>query len=285
MVSLITVFIKSLDYCAPIFFDSILKRTKLISEVIIADVESTTSYEEKWEDRGIKFLKFGCPTTDCTGVNQGYQHALGLHECIDRASQEYILFADPDTFFYIPVDETYVNLMTKHDLNIIGCSHHTAVSLGQTFFPYIASCMVKKSTLPDENFLKGHLFERAIYKMTDFEKTPNPDSISRDGKYLIPGPLPAFYKEFPTQDPENCLYDTGCNLLLWNKERNGKWLSFQTDDCHIYTTKYYRTNFSLKERLPFTKLIYHIVGGSRDSKYLEQFEKAYSEAEEDDDDD
>jgi hypothetical protein len=85
--------------------------------------------------------------------------------------------------------------------------------------------------------------------------------IVMDGKYLLPGAIPAHYDKFLNPNKEECVFDSGCNLCLWALQKNWKWLAFQTLDCHIYTTKYNRGSVVLK--LPKTKLIYHAVGGTR----------------------
>jgi len=256
MISLCTVELEGLEIFTDLLIKSLVKNTKLISEVLIAKIgvgleSNTVSYDI---DR-IKITKFNYSLAQRT--QQGVEHALGLHACIDRSQTEYIFLSDPDIIYYSPVESLYLDLMTQYNLNIIGASHHSAAIMAYTFFPWIGNCLIKKSNLPDENFLEGYLKD---------------GTIPMNGKFLIPNKIDEFVNDFPNPKGH---FDTGSNMTIWNKYKNGKWLSFQTIDCHNYTTTYCRGNVK-PHRLPKMKLFYHLVGVSNNRpEFLEQFTKAF----------
>ena len=255
MISLCTVTLDGLEVFVDILLESIANRTTNISEILIAKVdENDINWHEETKLRNdIVVKKFAAPVEVIT-----YGHALGLHACIERASQEYVMLCEPDLFFYSDVSGFYLDLFRKHDLNIIGINHHNATGECNTFFPYPMNLMVKRNTLPNEDWMRGHLkYGRGLHKLT-VEQSEIEKSALRDaaGKYLVQGPIPEFQDLFPNKSPD-CWFDIGCNLFLWNEERKGKWISFQTLDTHIYTTKFHRNNFKLKEKFPEQKLVYH----------------------------
>jgi hypothetical protein len=257
MISLCAVELEGLQIFTDLLIKSAAKNTKLISEILIAKIgvglePNTISY---YVDK-IKVTKFNFPLTQRT--QQGVEHALGLHACIDRSQTEYIFLSDPDIIYYSPVESLYLDLMNKHDLNIIGASHHSAAIMAYTFFPWIGNCLIKKANLPEQDFLKGYLKD---------------GPIPMDGKFLIPNKIDEFVNDFPNPKGH---FDTGSNMTIWNKCKNGKWLSFQTIDCHHYTTTYCRGNVKLNYKLPKMKLFYHLVGVSNNRpEFLEQFTKAF----------
>ncbi len=239
-----------------IMLDSVLKRSKHIKEVIIAKVdEQEEGLYHEWVRNGITFKKFARPVPSLW-----YGHGLGLNACIDRASQDYIMFCDPDVFFYMPVDEFYLDTMQKYDLNYVGVSHHNAINQAFSFFPYVINSLVKRDTLPDKDWLKGKLKLRGPM-LHRTELLPDDPGEPADGQYMIPNPIPEFVERFPNKSPTS-LFDVGCNLWLWNEERKGKWLSFQTTDCHTYNSIFNRGNVKA-ERFPKQKLVYHLGSGSR----------------------
>lgn len=258
MISICTVELEGMEPFLEMFLKSIIQNTKIISEVLIAKIDATTPCSKQYTLGNLKINKFGYPLKR---TQQGVEHALGLHACIERAKNDYILLSDPDIIYYGPVEELYLNLMNKHDLNIIGASHHSAAIMAYSFFPWIGNCLIKKSNLPDNNFLKGYLKDNEEYL---------------DGKYLIPNKIETYANEFPNPKGN---FDTGSNLTLWNKFKNGKWLAFQTADCHNYTTNFCRGNIKLNYRLDKMKLFYHLVGVTNNRPgFYEQFLKASKEA-------
>lgn len=246
---MITVCTVTLDDCAnyyEIYKESLATKTKLVDEVLIAKTDSPPSHNIKWEKNGIKFHEFGVMQEGRT--QQGVEHGLGLHSCLDKATNDYILFCDPDVFLYSAVDEFYYNLYQKYNLNLLGVSHCAAAKFAYTFWPYLSNMFFKKSDLPSSNWLKG--------KIDDGSGNKN----ALDGKYLIRMMLIEEYVSlFPNPQGD---FDTGSMLWLWGYQQNWRWLSFQTLDIHNYTTKYYRGNIKITEKLPNTKLIYHATSGT-----------------------
>lgn len=241
------------------FLDSIAEHTKLVKEVIIVNCEHEGNYEEYNIRKDIVVKTFNHHINQRT-----YQHPLGLHHAVDQSTQEYILFSDPDLYFYTAADEIYKNLMDKYNLFIVGISHHSSLCLATRYFPYVQNCFIKKDKLPGPDFLKGKLKMRHMLVPTAGWLDDNFPPL--DGKYLIHGPIPGLWEKFPYPELTNS-YETGCNLYLHCEEIGGKWLSFQTLDCHNYTTKIYRNNFKLKANLGNVKLIYHETNGHNKQDY------------------
>lgn len=240
MISVCTV---TLDLAMPyfdIYLESLKTRTKLVSEVVIAKVDEPPSFKKEWSDNGIKFRMFGCMDYR---KDQGLEHGLGMHACIDRATNDTLLFHDPDVFFYKPVDEFFYNLKQKYQLNVIGVSHCTATKFAYTFFPYLSCLMVNKSDLPDESFMKG------MIQGENQEEYP--------GKYLI-RMNPVMKNVFPNPEGD---FDTGSYLWLWGHQQKWRWLAFQTLDVHTYTPAYNRGNVKV-EKMGKEKLLYHVTSGT-----------------------
>lgn len=259
MISLCAVTLDCLEkYFEKIFLESILSKTKLISEVLLAKVDAEPSFYKEWQVGSIKFIKFGCPNYQ----EHGIQHALGLHACIDKSKNDYVFLSDPDLFFYTAVDEIYFKLMEAHDLNVVGCSHHHSVEHSSTFFPNQISLLVKKSDLPDHRFLENKLKKRgykASENIVDIRSNFN-------GKYLVPGAIPEYVDLFPNKTG---LFETGCNLWILSKDKNWKWLAFQTLDCNTYSTLYHKCNIKLP-RPKKQKLLYHCNHGTTIALELDQ---------------
>jgi hypothetical protein len=237
-----------------IMLESVRDKTKHISEVLVAKIDEDLPYAEEELKPGCVVKRFG---TNLHNLTHG--HALGLHLCIESATKKYVMLCDPDIFFYTAVDEFYLDLIVRHELNIVGICSHNATGQCFSFFPYPMNLMMRRDTLPSPDWMKGRLFFR--YNITKHPKVE--DGLAEEalltpapGKYLLQGPIPEFQESYPNKDP-NCLFDIGCNLWLWNEERKGKWISFQTLDTHIYTTGFYKSNFKFKEKLGNRKLLYH----------------------------
>ena len=285
MISLCTVILEGMDEVLDTMIDSLLKRTKLITEVIIVKVDEDSS-EKRWEERGITFRKFGYLLDESRLL---YGHALGLHECINRATNEHIIISDPDIFYCTNVDEIYVDLMEKYNLNIVGTSHHAAINQSYTFFPCVMNMMVKKSELPSEEFLKGHLRIRpTILRAIPPNYEPDEKSLTLvDGKYLMIGPIPEYIDEFPNKNIR-CHFDIGCNLWLWASQQNWKWLAFQTLDCHYYFSTHYRSNVKSVKVPSRQKLLYHYTSGYLNcpdvNGFLDEYKALEKEESEDIDD-
>lgn len=262
MITVCTVILDGIDNFYEIYKESITTRTSLVDEVLIAKVDDPIGVEKKWTVGNIQFNQFGIMQE--TRTQQGVEHALGLHTCIDRAKNDILLFCDPDVFFYRAVDEFYYNLMNKYNLNIIGVSHSAALRFAYTFYPYLSSLMVRKKDLPDENWLKGQIIEES--------------GVKRDGKYLIRMKIPGLTDCFP--DPSGD-FDTGSYLWLWGHQQNWRWVSFQTRDAHTYVPMYNRNNVKITERLDKKKLLYHATSSTvGQTETWELFKQAWLESKE-----
>jgi len=282
MITLCTVVTQIHECYLDMLLESLAQKTKLIKKVLIAYPtmyrprefflkiikEESKLYNtiKKYKIGNIEIEKFEAP------INENeFGHALGLHACINKTETDYILFCDPDLFFYNAVDELYLDLKIKHDLHYIGCSHHSALANAYGFFPYLVNSLVCKQDLPNQDFLKGQLYFK--YGIIQAEQEQIDITDAAHGKYLIAGPILEVKNELPNPK-KSVLYDTGVNLCLWGVRNRWKWLSFQTTDCHNYTTKYYRTgNCKVNDRLKYQKLIWHSV--REDVKIME---KSYNEA-------
>ena len=245
----------------PMLLESITRLPK-VSEVILAKYDCDPFHKEEVKD-GRRIITF------CTGVNLGKSpaeicasHALNIHAAIDLTTNDLVMTSDGDIFFYPNTDVFYKNLMDKYSINIIGCSHPAATTQAFTYFPTIINALFRKTELPGENFLIEHLYMSKVLGKGGLEG-PIP------GKYLVPTEICGKPELFPNPSGH---YETGCNLFLWAKEKNWKWLSFQTPDIYNYTTQYFRTNFGLKDKLPRRGLIYHAVGGSSPKPSTEKFD-------------
>lgn len=259
MITLCTVILKSAEPFVEIYKDWVLNRTKLVKEVCFCKVDSPSSLYYEEEKNNIKFRTFGYDFSGITKtIGPGHQHALGLHECIDRATQPYLLLSDPDVFFYTFVDELYFNMMKDFNLDVIGVSHHASTEIAQGYFPCCMNLLMKKISLPNSEWMKG--------------------KFTVDGKYLIIDAVEGHTDMFPNKNKN---YDTGVYLWLWAFEQNWRWLAFQTIDCHNYTTVYHKNNFNANLKFKKQKLIYHGVSGSiTPGEVLGSFVKAYEESKE-----
>lgn len=251
MITLCTVTLDRIKKYEDILIESVFKNTKLISEVVLADNDRADGKQE-WVQNGIKFKKIGSKIAGFDAC--GDQHALGLHAAMSEATNDLVYWCDPDIFFYSSVDQLYYELKTKYELNVVGCSHHSATELAGTFFPWHGNLLVSKKDLPPTTWMDNNLRLK--------------------GKYLLAGAGIEFNEKYPNPKGN---FDTASALWLWGHEQNWKWLSFQTLDAHLYTTKYYRGNSKLKDRLPMEKLIYHAVSGSIEVEKWNNFKKAYDD--------
>jgi hypothetical protein len=275
MITLCSVVPPNYEEYAKTMLESIVTTTKHITNVLLAcpiTNSRDTNVIKVWNERGINFKKFHAPM-NCPE----HGHALGLHACINRVETEFIMFCDPDLFLCSAVDELYLNLMNKYNLNYIGCSHHSAVANAYSYFPYVMNSLVRKKDLPDESFLRGLLKFRNGCIMVE-GLTAEDNFEPADGKYLVSSPIPGHWHKLPNIKP-NVFFDTAVNLCLWGIEQNWRWLSFQTPDAHNYTTKYFRGNFKFTDRIPFQRLIYHDVRQS--SILMHEMYKKFKESQND----
>lgn len=271
MITLCTVVLKSCERYLPYLVESIVNKTKLISEVLIAQPDCE-DISETYEKRNIKIHRFSHKE------ELFHSHALCMHKCIDMANNDFVLLCDPDIFFYSAADELYFNLFEKYRLGAIGVSHHNSLNQAQGFFPYIFNMFLKKSMLPNNEWMKGLIRTPPVLLLgqEDVYET----ATAMDGKWLLQGAIPNHIERLPNHGP-NAIFDVGCNLYLWAEDQNWKWISFQTVDCHSYTTRYFRSNFRYKEKLPFSKLLHHCVGSTneRDNEF-EEYREIYKSSKE-----
>lgn len=269
MISLVTVIVDSiLERYFGTFEKTICDETKLITEVILPKVDSEEGYYKEWSARGIKFKMFGArhylwDTKHQTPNLICLDHAMGLHAGIDASNNDYIMLSDPDVFFYTSVDQYYYNTIKKYNLNLIGLSHFSSVTEAYGFFPNVFNMMFNKQDCPNSDWLK----ETLTLKNVSYNKELNYDT-KVSGKYLMPGKLPGMEQYYPNP---NGHYETGSVFLIWAKQQNWRWLSFQTSDVHNYTTAFYRSSFGLRENLGKQKLIYHATNGSTKKETHEKF--------------
>jgi hypothetical protein len=254
MITVCTVVLDSIKKFYEICIESIATRTKMVSEVLLAKVDDPVGTEKKWNIGNIQFHQFGIKGYERNGPSD--EHALGLHECIDRAKNDLLLFCDPDVFFYCAIDEFYYNLMNKYDLNIVGVSHCAALRRTYTFYPYLSSLMVRKKDLPNKIWVDENL------------------SPILNGKFLLPTPIPGVIQHLP--NPEGDV-DTGLYLSEIGNKLKWNWLSFQTTDVHTYSPLYRRSNIKIKENIGNHKLLYHSTSSTivENPEHWELFEKAW----------
>lgn len=256
MISLATVVNKQLEATyLPILLESVVNGLPSVSEILLSKYDCDPGYYKEDTMNGVKVVTFCsdaiklgsvCPTAICVS------HALNLHAGIERASNDLVMVCDGDVFFYPGVTELYKKLMDEHGLNLVGVSHPAAITQSMGFMPNVLNMMFRRSEMPGNEFLKEYMHLHCI-PFSPKEDAPIP------GKYLVPGNIVGDPERYPTPTGH---YETGCNLALWVKEKNLKWLSFQTPDVYNYSTQFYRSNFGFKGKIPRQKLIHHATGGS-----------------------
>lgn len=280
MITLCTVLIEELRPFMNLMIDSLLKKNKLVSNIVIAHVDSPDKYTEERYQQGVRIETFSHLLP--IGLNTSeFGHALGLHACIEKTNTPYIMFCDPDVLFIEDTPSFYLDLMNKFSLNYIGCSHEYSVQHPETYFPYVVNSLVKKAELPDDSFMKNLLYYRGNLRAKPGDTL---EALSKHqpatGKYLIRGFIPGTESQFPNamlrEKNLTIDFDTGHLLYLWSLQEKWRWLSFLTPDVHFYNTGYYRSNCGVKPP-PFKKsLIYHLTGRYRKSGTgLNEFEAQY----------
>lgn len=256
MISLATVVNKQLEETyLPILLESVINGLPTVSEILLSKYDCEPGFYQESVRNGVKIITFCsdavslgsvCPTAICVS------HALNLHAAISRASNDLVMICDGDVFFYPGVSEFYKELMDQYGINIVGVSHPAAITQSMGFMPNVLNLMFRKSEMPNDSFLQEHMYLHSI------PFTPAQDHAI-PGKYLVPGNIVGKPEMYPNPTGH---YETGCNLALWVKEKNLKWLAFQTPDVYNYSTQFYRSNFKFAGKLPRRKLIHHATGGS-----------------------
>lgn len=262
MISVCMVTLGGIESYTEIACKSICKNTSLISEVLIAKADSPPSFNEEWKVGSIEFKKFGTFTGQ--RQQQGIEHGLGLHACIDKSKNQYLMFHDPDVFFYKPVDKIFMDLTEKYNLDIIGVSHCVSVKMAYSYFPYLSCCLLKKDKLPGQTWLENTIKNEAN------ELLP--------GKFLIRPGLDASIKSLfpnPTGD-----FDTGSLLWLWSHEQKWRWVAFQTADIHTYSGAFNRGSVKITEKFDLKQpLLYHATSSTATNEVTwQQFKQAWEES-------
>ena len=281
MITICTVIFGDMSEYLYVLTDSIRRKTKHVSEVIIVKVDESDGLIREWTNNNIRFRMLGYDllkhTDGCPSPAWAYMvcgHAFGLHHAIDNAVTEYVWLTDPDVFFLDCIDETYLELMTKHQLHIVGVSHFNPNDQPYGYFPCVINCLTKKCSLPNSEWLNDCLFIRTSMRCKE-----NPVPLaSCKGKYLVPGPIPECLEQFV--NPQG-MFDVGCNLWLWNLEKQWKWMAFYLDGQDNrsqnnfgfsdlvypmnYNLRYYKTNFGLTGSMGKRELLYHRTRGSHES--------------------
>jgi hypothetical protein len=264
MISLCSVMLDHMQEYREIFVNSIISKTKLISEVVFTNNSKSPEYFHSWIVHrkmfpSIVFKEYG--TAPETRLASGDEHGLGLNLAIEKTSNEHVYLCDPDIFFYFAIDEFFFNLKEKYNLQAIGVSHHSAIVLCQTFFPWHGSILMSKKDLPNEEFLKNELPIKGKYLMAG------------NGYDPVLSPKWITYKNLYPNPEGN--WDTSSALYLHAVQNKWKWLAFQTVDTHNYTTQYFRSNIKISERFKKEKLLHHAVSGAlQREKIWENFKKA-----------
>lgn len=167
-------------------------------------------------------------------------HAVGLHECLIAAKGDYILLSDPDIIYKAAVTEVYLDLI-RYGIDYVGISFHTPEIQPYHHFPVVTNLMCRRSSLP------------ALF-LNEYKTQIWDQEITIGPYWLLPGETPEFSDQYP--NPTAQTWDTGHRLYLHAKMHNKKWLAFQTDDEHNYTTRYV-ANSVLDFELPTGHLLYH----------------------------
>lgn len=271
---------------------SICLQAKEVKEVIIIQIgDNEQRLVATWETSGVSFQYWEQPLFDAP--NNLYKpfammvagHALGLHHGLNKASQPFVWFCDPDVFLLSNVDQVFLQLMEDHAVDLIGVSHFNTSSQSYLDFPCVISLMARRSFLPDREWLAGDLYIQSGMTLKE-----NPERLLPiDGAYLLPGPPPS-WNEYP--NPQG-IFDIGCNLWYWNKLRRGRWLAFDLEHRQThgnfglpqlvypmnYTSDRFHSNFDLEADLGQKELIYHRTRGSREfaDDYLNLYQSLFGE--------
>lgn len=244
MITVCTVIVNGNRDCLKYMLRSLVYKKSLITEHLVCNISTETPIEERSEtDNGFTYTEFNLvPEGVPPGHEIGYAHALGLHACIDRASNPYLMFVDHDVIFFKRGFDAYmIDLYEQHDLWMVGVEH-TLKCAAQCYlrFPTVIMALMHKSKLPPVDFLSGKL----KYRDSVFTNRLEDDyPLAVDGKYLIQTPIPEISGGFP--NPTG-IFDVGCNLWYWLNQNNGRWLAFEHDQNLNYSTTF-QTNFDLQQ--------------------------------------
>lgn len=240
--------------CLQYLLGSLEHNSSLISEILIADF----NWHGKSQDRSFALgsvpvhqfkYDYDFPTTDC------FSHAIGLHQCINQSKNDYLLFLDHDVIILCKdFDRFFFDIFNNYDLMMLGIEHYVE---DQAFlrFPTITTALVRKSQLPNPDFLAGQLkYRQSIQGYHNRSADDYP--IESNNFFLLQTPIPSKMSLFP--NPTG-IYDVGCNLWVWLFEQKGRWLSFENSfgkGPAIYTSRNVN-NFGLNDDFGSKNLLFH----------------------------
>lgn len=245
------------------FMESLFQQTNIIDEILIVDTKENATYFSESVVNGITIKKRGIDQLKLIGVSNfdeySFTHAEALHSIIHITKNEHVLVAHHDIFLYSNAPKILKDLMDNYNLDIIGCSVPNISYHCQGCFPNLIFTLIKKSSLPDKDFLKGKITLSGM-KLDGYYFSIC-DKLEPDLMNLYPYPDGAI--------------DTGHLLYLCSTTLNWRWLAFVADGIHDYNTKYFRSNIKNIKLKP-QKLIYHQSGGTHFWPESEtEFIKAY----------
>lgn len=287
MISVCTVILGRMEEYVQVLSHSLAKWSQHVKEVIFIKIDSLhVGPKRQWRDNGIDFKILDRPLDHSQWSHDSMLmvagHALGLHHGIDEAQEKYVWLTDPDVFFFTSVDDLYLRLMREHNLGIIGISHFAPQQQSYLDFPCVTNCMIRRDALPPNDWQSEALSLQSGMRLVENCRR----LASMPGKYLIPGPIEP--EAFPNP---NGMFDVGCNLWLWAKQNNWRWLSFYLDAGQFphnnteygfkelvypmnYDVGHYRCNFGLQVKLEHEDLLYHrtMAVGQSGADYLNLYQ-------------
>jgi hypothetical protein len=261
-ISVLSVLVHSDLRFAKLWLRSLRECSERVGELLLADVNPTRTEEQvraeveaAW---GGKASVFPVSCKDSVG------HPVGLHRCLDAATGEYVLFSDPDVFYYMPgFDSFMVRRHEENGLLLSGVTHWSLWGHAYQEFPCVIQMLARRADLPPRDFLKGKLVLGGSAHV-DIARTQKRDG-SGDGLWLTRGAVRENLALYPKPD---LLYDTGTNLFVWCHQRQGRWLAY-TGKKPVKWNRFYRTrnhnNFGLKDDFGNLPLLYHQGRSSREN--------------------
>jgi hypothetical protein len=275
MISICTVVDKVQKPFFKIFAKSIISKSKFVSNVYVARVnEIGKEYIEIINNIKFHYFNFTLPfEVPCSKFVMSYNHAVGLHKCIDRVKTDYVMLSDCDIFFFKDFDEYYLNAFETNNLNIIGIQMYK-IAAQKNFvysfdsFPGIHNCMMKTNSLPSPQMFKDKLF--FTDSLTNNSSLKDINYKIYQNYYLIMGCIEDYIDLY---DHKNGHFDTGCNLLIWNELNKGKYLTFRPG-WRIVGTKNWVSNTNIILPKNDITLMFH-QGGIWESNKFYSFKKSY----------
>lgn len=223
------------------FVKSIIQKASKLTKEIVIVYNKISKFKKEEEIKGINVKSVGTYEEQSPEIlsPQGLQklctiRSVATHQGISECVNPYIIISDDDVIFFKKhFDEMYLKFHQKYNFNIIGVSHPRHDNQAYGIFPSVINCLVKKTDLPDREFLKDDLFIRKYLRAFKTNEGQNPPPFPCNGMYLTGAPPLSRYAEFPKPGK---LFDIGCNLWLWDKDKKSRSLTFLSQDEHKYNT-------------------------------------------------